>query len=93
MKLFPHFPSDLANFINIAAIKAVIEEAEKLTSAQLEFAEHRIIMGSERKTMFMSLEWKTVFILSYNFISILMHWLYVLLIISANCILWECPMQ
>ncbi|KAL1550695.1 ATP-dependent zinc metalloprotease FTSH 11, chloroplastic/mitochondrial, variant 2 [Salvia divinorum] len=45
---------DLANLVNIAAIKAAVEGAEKLTAAQLEFAKDRIIMGTERKTMFLS---------------------------------------
>ncbi|XP_065868431.1 ATP-dependent zinc metalloprotease FTSH 11, chloroplastic/mitochondrial [Euphorbia lathyris] len=46
--------ADLANLVNIAAIKAAVEGAEKLNSAQLEFAKDRIIMGTERKTMFIS---------------------------------------
>ncbi|KAL7003572.1 ATP-dependent zinc metalloprotease FTSH 11, chloroplastic/mitochondrial, variant 2 [Sarracenia purpurea var. burkii] len=46
--------ADLANLVNIAAIKAAVEGAEKLTAAQLEFAKDRIIMGTERKTMFIS---------------------------------------
>lgn len=56
------FPSDsdLANLVNIAAIKAAVEGAEKLTAAQLEFAKDRIMMGTERKTMFLSEESKKV---------------------------------
>ncbi|KAK4787889.1 hypothetical protein SAY86_011722 [Trapa natans] len=50
--------ADLANLVNIAAIKAAVEGAEKLTSAQLEFAKDRIVMGTERKTMFVSEESK-----------------------------------
>ncbi|KAI4330927.1 hypothetical protein MLD38_029164 [Melastoma candidum] len=50
--------ADLANLVNIAAIKAAVEGAEKLTSVQLEFAKDRIIMGTERKTMFVSEESK-----------------------------------
>lgn len=50
--------ADLANLVNIAAIKAAVEGAEKLTAAQLEFAKDRIIMGTERKTMFVSEESK-----------------------------------
>ncbi|KDP22165.1 hypothetical protein JCGZ_25996 [Jatropha curcas] len=50
--------ADLANLVNIAAIKAAVEGAEKLTAAQLEFAKDRIIMGTERKTMFISEESK-----------------------------------
>jgi hypothetical protein len=48
------FLLDLANLVNIAAIKAAVDGADKLTSAQLEFAKDRIIMGTERKTMFVS---------------------------------------
>ncbi|KAK1415204.1 hypothetical protein QVD17_30977 [Tagetes erecta] len=46
--------ADLANLVNIAAIKAAVEGSEKLNAAQLEFAKDRIIMGTERKTMFLS---------------------------------------
>ncbi|KNA07237.1 hypothetical protein SOVF_173640 [Spinacia oleracea] len=46
--------ADLANLVNIAAIKAAVEGAEKLTASQLEFAKDRILMGTERKTMFIS---------------------------------------
>ncbi|XP_074319796.1 ATP-dependent zinc metalloprotease FTSH 11, chloroplastic/mitochondrial [Silene latifolia] len=46
--------ADLANLVNIAAIKAAVEGAESLTSGQLEFAKDRILMGTERKTMFIS---------------------------------------
>ncbi|XWS48521.1 hypothetical protein CRYUN_Cryun13aG0085300 [Craigia yunnanensis] len=50
--------ADLANLVNIAAIKAAVEGADKLTSAQLEYAKDRILMGTERKTMFLSDESK-----------------------------------
>ncbi|GAB4858418.1 ATP-dependent zinc metalloprotease FTSH 11, chloroplastic/mitochondrial [Ancistrocladus abbreviatus] len=50
--------ADLANLVNIAAIKAAVDGAEKLTAAQLEFAKDRILMGTERKTMFISEESK-----------------------------------
>ncbi|KAJ8616283.1 hypothetical protein MRB53_035655 [Persea americana] len=50
--------ADLANLVNIAAIKAAVEGVEKLNAAQLEFAKDRIIMGTERKTMFVSEESK-----------------------------------
>ncbi|KAJ6825826.1 ATP-dependent zinc metalloprotease FTSH 11, chloroplastic/mitochondrial isoform X1 [Iris pallida] len=50
--------ADLANLVNIAAIKAAVEGVEKLTAGQLEFAKDRIIMGTERKTMFVSEESK-----------------------------------
>ncbi|KAD0384264.1 hypothetical protein E3N88_44344 [Mikania micrantha] len=46
--------ADLANLVNVAAIKAAVEGAEKLNAAQLEFAKDRIIMGTERKSMFIS---------------------------------------
>ncbi|KAM7499753.1 hypothetical protein LguiA_024167 [Lonicera macranthoides] len=46
--------ADLANLVNIAAIKAAVEGAEKVTATQLEFAKDRIMMGTERKTMFIS---------------------------------------
>ena len=48
------FLLDLANLVNIAAIKAAVEGADKLNAAQLEFAKDRIIMGTERKSMFVS---------------------------------------
>lgn len=59
------FPShvDLANLVNIAAIKAAVEGADKLNGAQLEFAKDRIIMGTERKTMFLSEDSKKVCII------------------------------
>ncbi|KAK4487466.1 hypothetical protein RD792_005900 [Penstemon davidsonii] len=46
--------ADLANLVNIAAIKAAVEGAEKVNASQLEFAKDRIIMGTERRTMFLS---------------------------------------
>ncbi|KAG2310462.1 hypothetical protein Bca52824_022019 [Brassica carinata] len=46
--------ADLANLVNIAAIKAAVDGAEKLSAEQLEFAKDRIFMGTERKTMFVS---------------------------------------
>ncbi|WVY89593.1 hypothetical protein V8G54_035107 [Vigna mungo] len=54
--------ADLANLVNVAAIKAAVEGAEKVTAAQLEFAKDRIIMGTERKTMFISEESKKVWV-------------------------------
>ncbi|XP_062027746.1 ATP-dependent zinc metalloprotease FTSH 11, chloroplastic/mitochondrial [Rosa rugosa] len=50
--------ADLANLVNIAAIKAAVDGADKLTGSQLEFAKDRIVMGTERKTMFISEESK-----------------------------------
>ncbi|CAD5173423.1 unnamed protein product [Musa acuminata subsp. malaccensis] len=46
--------ADLANLVNIAAIKAAVEGIENIAAAQLEFAKDRIIMGTERKTMYIS---------------------------------------
>ncbi|KAK1320753.1 hypothetical protein QJS10_CPA03g00191 [Acorus calamus] len=50
--------ADLANLVNIAAIKAAVEGVEKITATQLEFAKDRIVMGTERKTMYISEESK-----------------------------------
>ncbi|KAG4130965.1 hypothetical protein ERO13_D09G178600v2 [Gossypium hirsutum] len=50
--------ADLANLVNIAAIKAAVEGANKVTASQLEHAKDRILMGTERKTMFLSEESK-----------------------------------
>ncbi|KAF0923549.1 hypothetical protein E2562_006431 [Oryza meyeriana var. granulata] len=50
--------ADLANLVNIAAIKAAVEGADRLTATQLEFAKDRIIMGTERKSLFISDESK-----------------------------------
>ncbi|KDO56112.1 hypothetical protein CISIN_1g003696mg [Citrus sinensis] len=50
--------ADLANLVNIAAIKAAVDGGEKLTATELEFAKDRILMGTERKTMFISEESK-----------------------------------
>ncbi|CAA6671568.1 unnamed protein product [Spirodela intermedia] len=50
--------ADLANLVNIAAIKAAVDGVESLNAAQLEFAKDRILMGTERKTMFLTEESK-----------------------------------
>ncbi|PPD70940.1 hypothetical protein GOBAR_DD32171 [Gossypium barbadense] len=52
--------ADLAHLVNIAAIKAAVEGANKVTASQLEHAKDRILMGTERKTMFLSEESKKV---------------------------------
>lgn len=59
--------ADLANLVNVAAIKAAVEGAEKLNAAQLEFAKDRIIMGTERKTMYLSEDSKKVHTLLHYF--------------------------
>jgi len=46
--------------VKIAAIKAAVEGADKLTAAQLDSVKDRILMGTERKTMFISEEPKKV---------------------------------
>jgi ATP-dependent metalloprotease len=51
---------DLANLVNIAAIKAAVDGADKLNATQLEFAKDRIIMGTERKSMFITEQSKKV---------------------------------
>ncbi|CAL9152990.1 unnamed protein product [Musa hybrid cultivar] len=48
--------ADLANLVNIGAIKAAVDGVDKITAAHLEFAKDRMIMGTERKTMFISEE-------------------------------------
>lgn len=50
--------ADLANLVNIAAIKAAVDGSEKLSATNLEFAKDRIMMGTERKSMFLSEESK-----------------------------------
>lgn len=50
--------ADLANLVNIAAIKAAVDGAEKLNGAQMDYAKDRIMMGTERKSMFLSEESK-----------------------------------
>ena len=57
---FRFFLSDLANLVNIAAIKAAVDGGETLTATELEFAKDRILMGTERKTMFISEESRKV---------------------------------
>ncbi|THU72734.1 hypothetical protein C4D60_Mb04t15290 [Musa balbisiana] len=48
--------ADLANLVNIGAIKAAVDSVDKITAAHLEFAKDRMIMGTERKAMFISEE-------------------------------------
>lgn len=48
--------ADLANLVNIAAIKAAVEGSDQVSAKHLEFAKDRIIMGTERKSMLISEE-------------------------------------
>lgn len=46
--------ADLANLVNMAALKAALDESEKISNAQLEFAKDKIVMGTERKSFVQS---------------------------------------
>lgn len=48
--------ADLANLVNMAALKAAVEGTDKITNAQLEFAKDKIVMGTERKSFVQSEE-------------------------------------
>ncbi|KAI5070565.1 hypothetical protein GOP47_0014908 [Adiantum capillus-veneris] len=46
--------ADLANLVNMAALKAAVEGTDNISGAQLEFAKDKIVMGTERKSFVQS---------------------------------------
>ena len=54
------YVSDLANLVNMAALKAAVEGTETIANAHLEFAKDKILMGTERKSFVLSEEARKV---------------------------------
>ena len=48
--------ADLANLVNVAAIKAARDKSPGVTQAAMEYAKDRIMMGAERKSAFITEE-------------------------------------
>lgn len=46
--------ADLANLVNMAALKAAVEGTDMISGTQLEFAKDKIVMGTERKSFVQS---------------------------------------
>ena len=53
--------SDLANLVNMAAVKAAVDGIDKITTKQLEFAKDKLLMGTERKSMALTEESRKVY--------------------------------
>lgn len=51
---------DLANMVNMAAVKAAVDGIDKITNKQLEFAKDKLLMGTERKSMALTEESRKV---------------------------------
>ena len=47
-------PPDLANLVNIGAVKAALDSSPVVSLHHLEFAKDRILMGAERRSMAVS---------------------------------------
>lgn len=52
--------TDLANMVNMAAVKAAVDGVDKITTKQLEFAKDKLLMGTERKSMALTEESRKV---------------------------------
>lgn len=52
--------ADLANLVNVAAVKAAVDGTEVIGTEQLEYAKDKIMMGAERKSAVLSEESRKV---------------------------------